>query len=167
MRRASGTSISFAALALVAALIAACSSENVTLPGGGSPLTGLTGVATNDSSTGVTNPGGPGYFRGTVVGPSPVGAGGDTLAAAPRIANVRVTIYTQKSYTGGSVDVGEEKGSVLTDAEGKFTLPTVPAGAYVVTFTPPAGSGYSGGYSTGNVHANSPNYPWWVVLRKN
>ena len=157
---------SIASLGIAVALVA-CGDTAPTLPDS-SPLAGLNETTSNDSAT-VTNPknpttpSGPGYFRGTVLGPSAPGAGNDSLSTAPRIAGVVVTIYERKPLPD-TVAVGDAKGSVTTGADGKFTLPTLPAGEYIVTFVPPANSPYHGGYVFGPLRENSSDYPWWVVL---
>jgi hypothetical protein len=66
----------------------------------------------------------------------------------------------------GVVQTGAEAGSVVTSTTGEFTLPTLPAGEYVVTFIPPAGSPYNGVYVSGRLDSNRSKYPWWVVLSK-
>src|SRR5687768_9142501 len=148
-----------------AGLCLACADKGPTIVND-SPLAGLARVESNDSSvtTTPTDPT-PGYFHGTVLGPSAPGAGNDSLATAPKIANVRVTIYPQAA--GGSpTDVGPAAGSVLTGADGKFQLPTLPPGEYVVTFVPPANGIYQSVYAFGPLRSNSADYPWWVVLPK-
>ena len=149
------------------AVLAACGADAIVGPDT-SPLAGLNRTASNDSSvvTDSTNGSGPGFFRGTVMGPSVRGSGGDTLGTAPRIAGVVVTIYVKKPGVADTVAVGEAKGSVTTGADGQFTLPTLPAGEYVVTFVPPASSGYYGAYAFGPLREHSSQYPWWVVLAK-
>ena len=149
------------------AIVAACGDDLVSPDT--SPLAGLNKAAANDSSTPTNTPTGtgPGYFRGTVLGPSQPGAGNDSLNTAPRIAGVVVTIFERKAGTGSdTVAVGAAKGSVTTGTDGKFTLPTLPAGEYVVTFVPPANSGYHGAYTFGPLRQNSSDFPWWVVLAK-
>jgi hypothetical protein len=151
------------------AIAAACSSDPTAVPGGGSPLAGLTESQPGDTANSTHQPtgSGPGYFRGTVMAPSPPGAGNDSLSTAPRIAGVVVTIYQRKESGGAdTVAVGDAKGSVTTGADGKFTLPTLPAGEYVVTFVPPASSGYHGAYAFGPLRENSHEFPWWIVLAK-
>lgn len=151
---------------LLAGLASACSSEKSTGPGPQlSPLAGLGAVARNDT---VTTPAptntGSGNFRGTVMGPSPVGATGDTLGSAPRVPGVVVSIYPRIADVNGQVTVGELAGSSTTGTDGLFQLPTLPAGEYVVTFVPPSSSVYKGSYSVGSLRNNSSSYPWWVVL---
>ena len=137
------------------AVIAACGDDPVSPDT--SPLAGLNKATANDSSTPTNTPtgNGPGHFRGTVLGPSQPGAGNDSLNTAPRIAGVVVTIYERKPVAADTVAVGDAKGSVTTGADGKFTLPTLPAGEYVVTFVPPANSGYHGAYAFGPLRQNS------------
>ena len=151
------------ALVLVAGLFAACAHDSSTAPTGG-PLAGLNETTSNDSaSTTNQSNSGPGYFHGTVLGtPTP---GPDSMATAPRIANVSVTIY-QEVRTAAGIQAGTEMGSVLTNTAGQFTLPMLPAGDYVVTFVPPSDSPYHGMYASGPLNGNSPDYPWWVVLSK-
>jgi hypothetical protein len=145
--------------------VAACAEDPVTIPTG-SPLAGLSQSSWTDSTTTNNNPAdGPGYFHGTIVGQSPPGAGNDSLATAPRIAGAVVTIYARKANTGDAVEPGDAKGSVTTGSDGKFTLPTLPAGQYVVTVVPP-GNIYHGVYVWGTLNQHSSTYPWWVVLHK-
>jgi hypothetical protein len=152
------------AAALVAGLAIACADTLVTGPDA-SVVSGLTKVSANDSShTTDSAPAGSGYFRGTVLGPSPVGSTGDTLGSAPRIAGVRVTIYARNQSAGGPVETGPALGSVVTGTDGLFQLPTLAAGEYVVTFVPPEDGNYRGVYSTGQLRSNSSSYPWWVIL---
>lgn len=163
--------ISNAAPALAALLLgfaAACSSDKPTGPDQqASPLAGLSVGARNDTvTTPAPNNSGSGNFRGTVMGPSPVGATGDTLGMAPRIPGVVVSIYPRLADVNGQVTPGTLAGSVTTDAAGLFQLPTLPAGEYVVTFVPPSTSEYKGTYSIGSLRSNSNNYPWWVRLPK-
>lgn len=155
-------------LTLAAAVVAAaCTSDSPLVPDG-SPLAGLDVSTPGDTANSTHSPTGmgPGYFRGTVLGPSAPGAGNDSLNTAPRIAGVVVTIYQRKMVPGDTVAVGDAKGSVTTSTDGKFTLPTLPAGEYVVTFVPPAASGYHGAYAFGPLRENSSDFPWWVVLAK-
>ena len=152
----------------IAVALVACSTDSPVQPDG-SPLAGLNLAGAGDTSNTTHSPTGtgPGFFRGTVLGPSQPGAGNDSLNTAPRIAGVVVTIYQRKQSGGAdTVAVGDAKGSVTTGADGKFTLPTLPAGEYVVTFVPPANSGYHGAYAFGPLRENSSDYPWWVVLAR-
>jgi hypothetical protein len=161
-------SLSQTVTSVVAALIvAACASDSVVQPGG-SPLAGLSRSGSGDTANVNHSPTGtgPGYFRGTVLGPSSPGAGNDSLNTAPRIAGVVVTIFERKPTAADTMAVGDAKGTVTTGADGKFSLPTLPAGEYVVTFVPPSSSGYYGAYAFGPLRENSSDYPWWVVLAK-
>ena len=56
--------------------------------------------------------------------------------------------------------------TVITGADGRFVLPTLPAGHYAVTVTPPVNSPYGGVWATAPAHAESHTHPWWVVLWK-
>jgi hypothetical protein len=157
----------FAGAFSAALVLAACSTESTVEPNTG-PLAGLDVTTANDSGR-VDTPAtgsGPGHFHGTVLGPSAPGAGNDSLNTAPRIAGVVVTIYERKLGGADTVAVGDAKGSVTTGTDGKFTLPTLPAGEYVVTFVPPANSPYHGAYAFGPLRQNSSDFPWWVVLAK-
>jgi hypothetical protein len=153
------------ALLAASAIIGACSDNPLTGPTD-TRLAGLSKSTTNDTSNTTHNPtgDGPGFFRGTVIGHSPAG-GPDTLTTAPRIAGVVVTIYTRK-ITGSGVEPDVLQGSVTTGADGSFTLPTLPAGEYVVTFVPPGDSGLNGVYVFGYLRETSGEYPWWVTLPK-
>lgn len=135
-----------------------------------SPLAGLAPRTASDSIGNPpppppTNPT-PGSFHGTVLGPSEPGAGNDSLATAPRVAGV---VVSARLVTGGSEadpDLGPVAASVTTGADGKFQLPTLSGGTYVVTFTPPANSIYGGVWVTSTTSATSNDWPWWVVLWK-
>jgi hypothetical protein len=161
------------ALALVVALtaglfVSACSdspTENEN-----SPLTGLTQRGGSDSTGNPlppppTNPT-PGSFHGTVLGPSQPGSGGDTLASAPRVAGVVVTAYPVTGGTESLPTLGSAAATVTTGADGKFQLPTLTGGTYVVTFNPPASSIYGGVWVTAATSATSNDWPWWVILWK-
>lgn len=168
------------AFAFVAGVALACAGDSTSVDK--SPLDGLTRVSSTDSGgtpptnpppsdTGTTpspppNPG-PGSFRGYVRGQAEPGTGPDTMATAPKVANVRVTAYPRlPSSSADSLGVGPAAASVLTDANGEFQLPTLPGGEYVVTFVPPESSIYRGVYATATAHSQSNTYPWWVVLPK-
>jgi hypothetical protein len=146
------------------ALAAACTDNAATSPKG-SLLSGLSLSATNDSSPATPPPAndGPGVVHGTVLAQSQPGLSGDTLATAPRVADVKVTVYLAGQTSG---EPGAQVASVTTGADGKFTLPSLDAGQYVVTFVPPASSGFNGVYVTGHISANSSQYPWWIILSK-
>jgi hypothetical protein len=151
-----------------AAAIVACSSDTPVEPND-SPLAGLTkSTTTGDTANTENSPvgNGPGHIEGTVMGPSQPGAGNDSLETAPRIAGVVVTIYERDMSVSEPTPKGDAKGSVTTGADGKFVLPTLPAGDYIVTFVPPASSGYYGQYVFGPLRENSGQYPWWIVLAK-
>ena len=152
---------------VAAGVVAACSTDSPIQPTG-SPLAGLDLAEPGDTSNTTHQPtgSGPGFFRGTVLGPSLPGAGNDSLNTAPRIAGVVVTIYERKLGGADTSAVGDPKGTVTTGTDGKFTLPTLPAGEYIVTFVPPANSGYHGAYAFGPLRSNSSDYPWWIVLAK-
>ena len=161
----------FAALMLaVAAGFAACSDSAPTVPS--SPLAGLTKAATGDSSTinggggggGTPTFTGTGYIRGTVLGASLPGAGNDSLLTAPKIAGVKVTLYQRQAGTGDAVTAGAEVATTVTGTDGKFQLPVVPAGQYVVTFVPSDQNVYYGVYVHGMVYSNTGDWPWWIVL---
>ena len=161
-----GSSIS---LVFLSCALAACSDSNSTGPTR-SPLSGLT-VSAQKDSTGAPPPAPPvnptpGFFRGTVLGPSLPGAGNDSLTTAPRISGVVITAYPVTSSTTNPPTVGPALASVTTGADGKFQLPTISGGEYVVTFTPPAGSPYGGVWVTATAHNTSGEFPWWVVLWK-
>ena len=161
--------VAIAAAMLLSGMSTACSSDPVAGPDQqqSSPLAGLSAGARNDTvTTPAANSSGSGYFRGTVMGPSPVGATGDTLGTAPRISGVVVSIYPRLADVNGQVTPGVLAGSATTDAQGLFQLPTLPAGEYVVTFVPPTSGAYKGTYSIGSLRSNSSTYPWWVVLPK-
>ena len=152
----------------VLAALTACGSDDPT-GNPSSPLNGLSQSEGRDSTgTSVPSPPAsttPGYFRGTVLGPSSPGSGSDTLATAPRVGGVTVTAYPR--LTSASVpEVGPAAASVTTGSDGKFQLPILPGGEYVVTFTPPAGSPYAGVWVTATAYSGSSEWPWWVVLPK-
>src|SRR5688572_19463729 len=80
---------------LLLAGLAAC---DVFLDPETTPLTGLQHVASQDSAGNNPPPmppgtPGPGYFQGTVLGPSEPGGGPDTLATAPRVAGAVLAAY--------------------------------------------------------------------------
>lgn len=157
------------ALVLMAATLVACSDDPTGT--GNSPLAGLSQREGADS---VGNPlppepttPTPGSFHGTVLGPSEPGAGNDSLATAPRVSGVVVTAYPVTGGTPGSPTLGAAEATVTTGADGKFQLPTLAGGEYVVTFNPPASSIYGGVWvSQAFTSAQSNDWPWWVVLWK-
>ena len=105
-----------------------------------------------------------GDLRGTIVGPSPVGSNGDTLAAAPRVAGVEVTVYQILDDSGPLPDVGPPVATTHSGSDGKFAVQNLPGGPIVVTFEPPSSSPYAGTWSSWTIYSDSGQYPWWVVL---
>jgi hypothetical protein len=165
------STVRIAALVVAVALASACSDDTpATEPeeSNGSVLAGLSIVGRNDTvKTPPPTQTGSGYFRGTVMGPALPGAGNDSLSTSPRLAGVTVTIYPRiESTLSSQIPVGPAAGSSVTNAQGLFQLPVLPAGEYVVTFVPPAGSVHQGVYAFGPLRSNSGDYPWWVVLPK-
>jgi hypothetical protein len=150
------------AVFLAAAVMYGCSEKSPQEPTG-SPIAGLGRIADNDTTSGSPTTA-PGYFRGTVLGPAIPGSGPDSMSTAPRIAGVRVAAYVRTDDGSGDVTVGAEVATALTDSNGEFTLPEMPPGPYVVTFTVPSTSAYRGVWATSYIHAGSADYPWWVVL---
>lgn len=133
----------------------------------------LAGLAQREAADSAGNPVPPpptnpvaGSFHGTVLGPSQPGAGNDSLATAPRVSGVVITAYPVTGGTEANPTLGPAAGTVTTGADGKFQLPTLAGGNYVVTFTPPANSIYGGVWVTAATSANSNDHPWWVVLWK-
>jgi len=157
-------------LAILATLLLAlaCASDGTSPEP--SPLAGLVqGSATDSTGTApppAPTPGTPGYFRGTVLGQSPPGAGNDSLATAPRVVGARVALFPVMGLSTGDPDLGPEAAAVITGSDGRFALPTVPGGSYAVTVTPPGGSIYMGTWITATIHDQSHTFPWWVVLNR-
>ena len=151
----------------VIGLTVACGGDGPATGPVAAPLAGLVPGASNDSSP-VTNPPPdptPGSFHGTVMGHSPFPPGTDTLSTLPRIVGARVTAYTHGQPTAtDTLGVGAQVASVTTDASGKFQLPTLPGGLYIVTIVPPAGSSYHGVSVAATAYEHSGDYAWWVVL---
>jgi len=154
--------------AMAAGLSVACSDS--TSNSDDSPLAGLAPRTASDS---VGNPPPPppanptpGSFHGTVLGPSLPGAGNDSLATAPRVSGVAVVAYLVTGGSQADPTLGPAAASVTTGADGKFQLPTLSGGEYVVTFTPPANSIYGGVWVTSTTSATSNDHPWWVILWK-
>jgi len=167
---------------LIVAAALACSSQDGTGVDQG-PLAGLKQSSATDSSgnslpptsghdTATASPGGstggidtlhsePGYFRGYVRS-SEVIQGTDTLAGSVRIPDVKVDAYAR--LADGAA--GALTASVVSNAQGEWQLPTLPAGHYVVTFTPPANSQYQGVWVTATPNSHSHEWPWWVTLPK-
>jgi hypothetical protein len=154
------------ALALLGVAAIACEKGTAPSP---TPLAGLVRVEGSDSvGTPAPTPpanSGPGYVRGTVLGPSEPGSGNDSLATAPRVAGVVITAYPRVApTTADTMGIGPMAAQVTTGADGKFQLPSVPAGEYIITFNPPADSPYGGVWTVGPIHERSHEYPFWVVL---
>ncbi len=152
-----------AAVAIMGAV--ACSSATDSTP---TVFEGLKQAAVRDSA-GTSQPTpsaeGPGFVRGTVLGPSQPGAGNDSLATAPRVANAKITAYpVQSGANTGAPVLGPQAGTATSGADGKFTMPTIPGGDYVFTITPAANSPYSGVWVTTRIHPGSSDWPWWVIL---
>lgn len=160
--------ITRAAFAFIVAAVAASACADSTGPAGTEhPLAGLLASSPQDSAgTPITPPGGvsdSGYFHGFVRAQNEPGAGGDTLANAPRIAGVVVSAYPILA-PGAAPTLGPLAAQVTTNAQGAFTLPKLAGGEYAVTFRPPAGSGYYGIWASGPIHATSADFAWWVTL---
>lgn len=160
-------------VAVAACFLAACAEQGPT-PIDGSPLTGLSRAATNDSTgtpvppppTGTTTPG---YVRGTVMAPSTnAPPGTDTLATATRIVGAKVTAYPRVRSTTDTLGAGPMAAQVETNNKGEFQLPTLPGGEYIITFNPPASQSavYGGVWTVTTIHSNSHANPWWIVLWK-
>ncbi len=153
---------------LTAGLAVACSDDPT-----GSETSPIAGLAQREGSDSTGNPlpppptnPTPGSFHGTVLGPSAPGSGGDTLATAPRVADVVVKAFPVTGGTQAEPTLGPVAASVTTGADGKFQLPTLAGGTYVVTFTPPSNSIYGGVWVTAATSATSNDWQWWVVLWK-
>ncbi len=157
-----------ASLVLSAVLAAACGGGGDALIPPFSPTAGLNNFAGTDSAGNPLPPVPPGesngYFTGTVLGPSAPGAGNDSLATAPRVVGARITAYPALSPAGAAGPLGPAVVEMFTDAQGRFTLPPLQGGLYVVTITPPTGSPYGGVWVTAHAHSGSHLHPWWVVL---
>jgi hypothetical protein len=152
-------------LALLASFGVACSDNG---PGDDSPLEGLS-VRTASDSAGATVPPAPsepspGTFRGTVLGAAEPGSGNDSLTTMPRIVGARVSAYPVVDNSVTPPRVGVLAATLLTDANGRFELPQLPGGLYVVTVEPPAGSAFGGVWVSATAHSLSAEHPWWVVL---
>lgn len=157
-----------AALVLGGAIILAACSDSDPIKPPTSPLIGLVKQMPIDSAGNAPPAGsnGPGIVRGTVLGPSAPGAGNDSLETAPRVSGAAITVYPVLSMNGAEPQLGDAIASTQTGGDGKFTLPSLEAGDYVVTILPPAGSGYTGVWLIGKIHGGSGDHPWWVVLHK-
>jgi hypothetical protein len=160
------TRTSFTLFVAILTLATACG--DTTGPSSPSPLAGLGQVSARDTVgnpiTTTPNGTGDGAIRGTVLGPSAPGAGNDSLQTAPKLAGVRVAIMGITGGTDAQPTLGAELGAATTGNDGTFALPTVPAGRYAVSFSPPSGSAYQGVWASAAVDARSAASPWWVVL---
>jgi hypothetical protein len=159
----------FPSAMIIAGTLAACSGrDHLIQPPVLSPLAGLSESPPRDSTGSVPpTPGGtttPGDISGTVLGPSPVGAGGDTLATAPRVVGAEVTVYPMLQEGSPHPEVGPAIATTTTDANGRFAFTALPGGPVVVTVEPPASGPYAGTWSTSVIHAGSGDHPWWMVL---
>src|SRR5687767_8669398 len=127
------------AACIAVVLATACSDRDPAGPGN-DPLAGLTEAERGDTVTTPppSVPRGPGHFVGTVYGYDP---GPDTLASSVRLPGARVTAFVLVQ-SPDTVVAGRQVASVLTNSQGFFQLPTLPAGEYIVTFVPPEGSPY-------------------------
>lgn len=133
-----------------------------------SPLEGLTYVISTDS-TGSFMPAAPlelvpGYFVGTVLGAKLPGSGNDSLATMPRIAGAVVTAYPVLAGAGAFATVGDAEATAVTDANGKFTLPEVPGGPYMLAVEPPEGSAFVGQYISAHAYSESHLFAHWLIL---
>jgi hypothetical protein len=144
-------------------VLVACASDTATDPGS-NPLAGLTIAESNDtvpSPPRPQTPATPGSILGFVLG---YGTGPDTMATAPRLANVVVTAYPHVGWNGQVPALGDAAATRTTDASGWFEFPTLPGGDYVVTFVPPPNSPYRGTYVMTQIHSGSRDGRWWVFL---
>ena len=154
---------------LFAAFAIACSDSRPVAPeGGADPLKDRVQLQSPDTAVrgGGTSPApsqGDGFFRGVVRGYSEADFP-DTLKSAKPLANTVVTAYPAE-LTDREPKLGPAKASVVTNADGEFTLPTLPGGLYVVTFTPPAGASYDSGWTLATAHPGSGDRPWIIMLR--
>jgi hypothetical protein len=147
----------------IAVVIVAAGCSDREPPGPGSdPLAGLTAATRGDTAPAPpdSTPRGAGYFVGTVYGYEP---GADTLASAVRIEGARVTAFV-RAESNGEVVAGRQVATVLTNGQGFFRMPTLPAGAYIVTFLPPSTSPYRGGWTTAEAWQQSGDSPWYIML---
>lgn len=149
-------------------LLTACESDGPT-DASRSPLAGLARTTGMDSTGNVPPPATDlqdGYFRGRVLGASEPGSGDDSLETAPRLADVLVSVYPRVNGSESEPELGPAVATMLTDDNGDFESPLLTGGAYVVTFTPSASSGYTGVWVSAIAHSGSHEYPWWVILPK-
>lgn len=152
---------------LVAAAIACADSKPVAPDGGASPLQGLVGLQSPDTSVGggssSSPPQGDGFFRGVVRGYSEADFP-DTLKSAKPLVNVAVTAYPAE-LTDREPKLGPATATVMTNGEGQFTFSTLPGRLYVVTFVPPSGSSYESGWTQATAHPQSGDRSWTIMLR--
>jgi hypothetical protein len=141
-------------LALIATAALACAGDPAA-PLQGDKLTGFSVGQVGDSTpSGVPTGTGAMQVGGTVKG---VGVGVDTMISAPNLADVEVKAYKHLGYAGNEVLIGEQVGSLTTDANGWFGYLSLPPGKYAITFTPPANSAFRGIYVTYESHGSAPN----------
>jgi hypothetical protein len=162
-------------IAFAATAIVACSEDPPTT-GGNSPLAGLKSSVAGDSAGSIPAPTPPpastptpGYVHGTVRAPGAnAQPGQDTLATSVKIAGAIVTAYPRVVQGTDTAGVGPVAAQVVTDANGQFTLPTLPGGEYVITFNPPKSleATYGGVWTIGTIHDRSHEFPWWITLWK-
>jgi hypothetical protein len=131
------------------------------------PLEGLAQVARNQTTAGQDSmdTSGSGRIVGRVRGYELPGSGTDTLATVVALAGVRVTAY-ERTGVGDQTAAGAKRAETLSSATGEFALPVLPADEYVVTFVPPAGMPYAGGWTVGRTWSGSGERPWSIMLRK-
>ena len=163
-------------LLLATTAAVACAGDPTTTGGGNSPLAGLKSSVAGDSAGTTPAPTPPpattptpGYVHGTVRAPGAnAQPGQDTLAASIKIAGAIVTAYPRVVQGTDTAGVGPVAAQVTTDADGKFTLPVLPGGEYVITFNPPKSleGTYGGVWTIGTIHEKSHEFPWWVTLWK-
>lgn len=156
----------YRALALLAALtfaFAACSDDSS--GPAADPLAGLVTAERGDTAETPPNetPDGPGHFQGFVKGYTPGVV--DTNSTIVALADVRVTAY-RNDGTGVQPEAGDAVATTFSNASGAWALPTLPGGEYVITFVPPAGSSYHGGWTVGQAWSNSGDSPWQIFLSK-
>ena len=139
---------------LTASAALACADSYAPIEPDGTTLTGHSiGTVSDSTPSGVPVGTGAMQVGGTVKG---VGTGNDTMATAPILANVIVKGYKHLGYSGNDVLIGEEIGSLTTDANGFFGYLSLAPGKYVVTFTPPAASQFRAIYVTYESKGSAP-----------
>jgi hypothetical protein len=152
-----------------AALCASCDSPTPAQPN--EPLLGLAQASATDSAGRPVPPGGttaptPGHVRGVVRTSELTRPGTDTLVNSVRLGGVRVTALPVTDLSASPPKTAAAAADVITNANGEFTLPELPGGPYVVTFTPPTSSPYQGAWVMATISSSSADYPWWVTLFK-